>query len=95
MLLRDEAYAQCKRNKGENYLATVERSMTEEEVRKIFEAQRAFGKPFATQENEEIYLGILLSQRAFDEGPGGDSPYGGNQIEKMIGKKWDTVLVDF
>ena len=86
MLLRDEAYAQCKRNKGENYLATVERSMTEEEVRKIFEAQRAFGKPFATQENEEIYLGILLSQRAFDEGPGGDSPYGGNQIEKMIGR---------
>ncbi|MBO5868580.1 MAG: type II CRISPR RNA-guided endonuclease Cas9, partial [Oscillospiraceae bacterium] len=32
------------------------------------------------------YLAILLSQRSFDEGPGGDSPYGGNQIEKMVGK---------
>ena len=34
---------------------------------------------------EEEYIELFSAQRNFDEGPGGDSPYGGNQIEKMIG----------
>ena len=34
---------------------------------------------------KDSYLEIYLSQRSFDEGPGGDSPYAGNQIEKMVG----------
>lgn len=86
MFLKDPAFQQHKRNKGGNYISTVMRTMTEDEVRLIFAAQRGFGADYATQELEDSYLEILLSQRSFDEGPGGDSPYGGSQIERMIGK---------
>ncbi len=86
MLLKDPQYSVNKRNKGGKYLATVGRDMGEEEVRAIFKAQRERGQTFAAAELEEQYLEILLSQRSFDEGPGRGSPYGGSQIEKMIGK---------
>ena len=86
MLLKDPQYSGNKRNKGGKYLATVGRDMVEEEVRAIFKAQREQGQTFAAAELEEQYLEILLSQRSFDEGPGQGSPYGGSQIEKMIGK---------
>lgn len=86
MLLKDPQYSGNKRNKGGKYLTTVGRDMVEEEVRAIFKAQREQGQPFAAAELEEQYLEILLSQRSFDEGPGQGSPYGGSQIEKMIGK---------
>ncbi len=86
MMLRDPLYAEHKRNQGGAYLATVGRDMVEQEARQIFAAQRVFGNLCADEEFEEHYLQILLSQRSFDEGPGGNSPYGGNQIEKMVGK---------
>ncbi len=86
MFFKDETFAAHKRNKGGNYIATVTRAMTEDEVHRIFAAQRGFGAEFAGEELENAYLDILLSQRSFDEGPGGDSPYGGSQIERMIGK---------
>lgn len=86
MLLKDPQYSANKRNKGGKYLATVGRDMVEEEVRAIFKAQRERRQTFAAAELEEQYLEILLSQRSFDEGPGQGSPYGGSQIEKMIGK---------
>ena len=60
--------------------------MVEEEVHAIFTAQRERGQTFASAEREDHYLEILLSQRSFDEGPGQGRPYGGSQIEKMIGK---------
>lgn len=86
MLLRDDKFKDHKRNKGGEYLTTVTRTMVEDEVHKIFSAQRAHGNLKADDQLESEYLEILLSQRSFDEGPGGDSPYGGSQIEKMIGK---------
>ena len=85
MFLKDPEYRKNKRNKGESYISTVARSMVEDEARQIFQAQRRFGQPFANEDLEKRYLDILLSQRSFDEGPGGDSPYGGSQIEKMRG----------
>lgn len=85
MLCQDPAYQKNKRNKGGSYLATVSRDLVEDEVHSIFEAQRRFSNILATEELENCYLHILLSQRSFDEGPGGNSPYGGNQIEKMVG----------
>lgn len=92
MLLKDPAFAENKRNKGGKYISTVTRDMVEDEVRQIFAAQRRLGTDFAGVELEEKYLVILLSQRGFDEGPGGDSPYKGNQIEKMVGNC--TLLPD-
>lgn len=85
MLLKDPRFATHKRNKGGEYIATVSRQQIEDEVHLIFAAQRERGSTFATEALESAYLSILLSQRSFDEGPGGNSPYGGNQIEKMIG----------
>lgn len=85
LFLKDELYRENKRNKGGQYIATVSRDMVADEVRLIFAAQRGFGKSFAAEEIESAYLEILLSQRSFDEGPGGNSPYGGSQIENMVG----------
>lgn len=86
MLLKDPAYQDHRRNKGGQYVSTVSREMVADEVRQIFSAQRQLGAPFCSQDVESAYLEILLSQRSFDEGPGGNSPYAGSQIERMIGK---------
>lgn len=86
MFYRDEAFKDRKRNKGGEYITTVKRDMVSDEVRAIFSAQRSFGSAAASEELEARYLDILLSQRSFDEGPGGNSPYGGSQIERMVGK---------
>lgn len=85
MLYKDALFAEHKRNKSENYLSTVTRAAIEAEARLILDTQQQKGNRKITEAFSEQYLEILLSQRAFDEGPGGDSPYGGNQIEKRIG----------
>lgn len=94
MLLNDDRFWECNsdgtkifvpHNHLDDYRTTVERSMVEDEIRLIFSQQRALGVSYATAEFEEAYLKIWGSQRNFDEGPGGKSPYGGNMIEKMLG----------
>lgn len=85
MFLKDPAFSQYKRNKGGVYLTTVQRSMIAEEADIILQRQSELGNKIITRDFKEEYFSILLSQRQFDEGPGGNSPYGGNQIEKMIG----------
>lgn len=94
MLLNDDRFWECNpdgtkifvpHNHPDDYRTTVERSMVEDEIRLIFSRQHALGVPYATSEFEEAYLEIWGSQRNFDEGPGGKSPYGGNMIEKMLG----------
>ena len=85
MFYKDSKYSECKRNKAESYKATVSRDMIENEAHLIFEAQRGFNNAFADESIEGKYINILLSQRPFDLGPGEESPYAGNQIEKMIG----------
>ncbi|MBQ2712725.1 MAG: type II CRISPR RNA-guided endonuclease Cas9 [Clostridia bacterium] len=84
LFFRDENFAECKRNKRENYANTVAREAVAEEIKAIFAAQRGFGMPFATEEIEERYLSIVLSQRSFADGPA-SGPYSGNQVDKMIG----------
>lgn len=89
MLYKDPKFSTAKRNKEESYSNTVSRSQMEDEVRRIFEAQRKCGNQKASEELEKEYLDIYLSQRSFEEGPGGNAgdycPYSGNQIEKMVG----------
>ncbi|MCL2634917.1 MAG: type II CRISPR RNA-guided endonuclease Cas9 [Oscillospiraceae bacterium] len=85
MLCKDERYAENKRNKTENYMNTVSREMILEEARMIFECQHNYGNNLCNADFKEKYCEILLSQRSFDEGPGGNSPYGGDQIGKMVG----------
>lgn len=85
MLYKDKRFSKNKRNKSEDYSNTFARSDYENEIKLIFSCQRNFGNEYATEDFEEKYLNIYLSQRSFDAGPGGNSPYGGNQIEKMLG----------
>lgn len=94
MLLNDDRFWECNpdgtkifvpHNHLDDYRTTVERSMVEDEIRLLFSQQRALGVSYVTTEFEEAYLEIWGSQRNFDEGPGGKSPYGGNMIEKMLG----------
>lgn len=63
------------RNSPNSYRFTVTRDMVEAEAKLLFEKQRLFGNEHASAAFEEAYLTILLGQRNFDEGPGGNSPY--------------------
>lgn len=63
------------RNTAGDYSFTVTRDMVEAEAHALFAAQRRYGNSFASEALEARYCGILLSQRNFDAGPGGDSPF--------------------
>lgn len=63
------------RNTAGDYSFTVTRNMVEAEAHALFAAQRRYGNSFASEDLEVRYCGILLSQRNFDAGPGGDSPF--------------------
>lgn len=84
MLYRDDKFADNKRNKGGNYTNTFSRADCEKEVQIVFASQRNMGNSLFTEEFEAQFIDILFSQRSFDEGPGGNSIYSGNQIEKML-----------
>lgn len=78
------------RNTTDSYKLTQERSEVVREIRLVLETQIQLGSQYVTADFLEKYLAIFESQRNFDEGPGagpdGKNPYGGNQIEKMLGK---------
>lgn len=57
------------------YDLTVARKFIEEEVHKLFAAQRQLGNAFATESIENEYCEILLSQRHFSDGPGGQRTF--------------------
>lgn len=57
------------------YDLTVARKFIEEEAHKLFAAQRQFGNAFATESIENEYCKILLSQRHFSDGPGGERTF--------------------
>ena len=92
MMFRDERFWQKHpdgtryhqtRNKAEDYRFTVERAAIVDEVRQIFAAQRRLGMVWMGEDMETAYLSILESQRSFDEGPGGDSPFSGGIGERV------------
>ena len=92
MMYRDERFWQKHpdgtryhqtRNKAEDYRFTVERAAIVDEVRQIFAAQRRLGTAWMDEYMETAYLSILESQRSFDEGPGGDSPFSGGIGERV------------
>lgn len=74
------------RNSADSYKLTQDRSEVVTEIRLVLEQQIAMGSAFVTTPFMEKYLAIFESQRNFDAGPGGNSPYGGAQIENMVGK---------
>lgn len=80
--MHDFRFKEHKRNKGGSYTTTVDRSMVAEEAELILDTQQKLGNIVVSDAFKDDYMTIMLSQRAFDEGPGGKSPYGGNMIEK-------------
>lgn len=68
------------RNTSENYSFTVTRDMVESECHSLFAAQRQQKSKFASNKFEARYCEILFSQRDFDAGPGGDSPFKKNDM---------------
>ncbi|MCX5773220.1 MAG: type II CRISPR RNA-guided endonuclease Cas9 [Fusobacteria bacterium] len=96
MFAVDEKFHEHKRNKGGSYAFSVDRKMLLDEISQIFQIQRELGNPLATNELEEKFVEVFKSQRNFADGPGisgytkeGEiifSPFGGDQIEKMMGR---------
>ena len=72
------------KNSINDYKNTTLRKMLVEEIKLILEKQKELNE-LITDNFIEEYLAIFESQRNFDEGPGEQSPYSGNQIEKMLG----------
>ena len=81
----ENGYILTPRNKSGDYKHTVLRDMLADEVRQIFKAQRNLGNSSATEELEKAYLGIMLSQRSFDMGPGAPSKYAMEGFEDRVG----------
>lgn len=73
------------RNTAGSYKLTQERNEVIREIKMVLTHQIELGSLYVTQSFAEKYLSIFESQRNFDAGPGGNSPYGGNQIENMVG----------
>lgn len=63
MAAKDEAFVQAKRNKAGSYLNSFSRSLLDEELRKLFEAQRGKGNPYASTELEQAVLELLWYQK--------------------------------
>lgn len=72
------------RNSINEYKNTALRKLLVDEIKLILEKQKELNSSINDNFIKE-YLEIFESQRSFDEGPGEPSPYGGNQIEKMLG----------
>lgn len=93
MMFRDKRFWQTQpdgtrfhqpRNKAGDYRFTVERSAVADEIHTIFSRQRQLGVDWMSEALEEAYFNIFSGQRSFDEGPGGDSPFGGG-LEGKVG----------
>ena len=72
------------KNSTNDYKSTILRSLILDEIKQILNKQKELNS-FVTDDFIKEYLEIFEGQRNFDEGPGEESPYGGNQIEKMLG----------
>ncbi|MBP3597589.1 MAG: type II CRISPR RNA-guided endonuclease Cas9 [Clostridia bacterium] len=72
------------KNSVNEYKNTTLRKLLVEEIKLILNKQQQLNQ-IITNEFISEYLEIFEGQRNFDDGPGGNSPFGGNQIEKMLG----------
>lgn len=84
MYLKDEKFKDKIKNSPNNYKISVTNEMYLEEINKVLDMQIKFGLIDETFKIE--YLEIYNSRRSYAKGPGGDSPYGGDLIERMTGK---------
>ena len=100
MMYRDQRFWQTNpdgtryqqtRNKADDYRFTVDRISVVDEIHQIFAAQRRLGSAWMSETLEQVYLSIFESQRSFDEGPGGNSPFRGGVAEKVGSCTFETA----
>ena len=96
MYIKDPKFKDRIKNGADDYKVSVTREMYEDEIKLVLDKQISFR--LIDEEFKNKYLEIWSSQRHYSSGPGyyyeyvdGErikcrSPYGGNLIEKMVGK---------
>jgi CRISPR-associated endonuclease Csn1 len=67
MFARDPTIGERKRNRGGDYSRSVLRADQEDEVRRLFAAQRQMGNPMASEEFEDQYAAKAFSQRPLQD----------------------------
>lgn len=84
MYIKDLKFKDKIKNSPNNYKISVTNEMYLDEINKVLDNQIKFG--LINEEFKSKYLEIYNSRRSYAKGPGGNSPYGGDLIEKMTGK---------
>lgn len=82
----ESGYILTPRNKAGEYKHTVLRDMLVDEVKAIFNTQRALGNTVASENLENAYLEIMQNQRSFDLGPGEPSKYSMEGFGDRVGR---------
>lgn len=91
MMVHSPAFANNKHNKTYQgkYTVIPLRKWIIAEVNTIVDYQRKLGNTSISSDFLDKYLSLLTTQRNFDQGPGKPSRFGGNLIERMVGR--DTL----
>lgn len=84
MYIKDEKFKNKIKNSPGDYKISVTNEMYLKEINMVLDSQIKFG--LITDDFKNQYLEIYNSRRSYAKGPGGNSPYGGDLIEKMTGK---------
>ena len=84
MYIKDDKFKNKIKNSPNDYKISVTNEMYLEEINKVLDSQIKFG--LITDDFKNQYLEIYNSRRSYAKGPGGNSPYGGDLIERMTGK---------
>ena len=84
MYIKDEKFKNKIKNSPNDYKISVTNEMYLEEINMVLDSQISFGLIDKSFKNK--YLEIYNSRRSYAKGPGGNSPYGGDLIERMTGK---------
>ena len=82
----DPEWQKRKRNRGD-YARTVLRADLEHEAKRIFDAQRRFGSPYATQALEDAYAPLAFNQRPLQDSEGKVGPCSHEPGEKRTAKR--------
>jgi len=77
MIFKDGKFSDRKRNTTNWYGNSVDRAMSEAEIRRLLECQRSFGNPLASEDFEEEIIGVFSWQLPFASA---------DRILKMVGE---------
>ena len=84
MYIKDEKFKNKIKNSPGDYKISVTNEMYLKEINMVLDSQIRF--ELIDKDFKNKYLEIYNSRRSYAKGPGGNSPYGGDLIERMTGK---------